>query len=503
MHQVPGLPPGMPGMDTTAGPAHALPPERGRQPQVAGFMLDTVFNKGSDIPQLSNADRLTLVFTASCSIGFFDDPQREGMAEELVRYAGGGAIASVAATRLVYSSENSEFNRMTYETLFGDDPLTICQAVYAAKLARQPERNDRAYIFFGDPLLHLGTPRYEIRFTDAPDTLTALQQHQVAGEVVDGDGNPVAFDGSVEITVYDSEMLKSYEVGTVTTEYALAGPRIFRGSADVTDGVFDFTFIAPLDIGYGGQGARISAYGRSTTADALGLADSLVIDTTITATADDEGPEIVYSFAGRDNFVSGDYLLPGETMILDITDSSGINLTGGAGHAITLTIDNQVENIINLTDLYEYNAGSFTGGRITYSLGELSAGQHVFKIKAWDNANNSSTVEFGAVINAENRLFMTDLLNYPNPMYDRTTFSCYLSAPANRVSLEIFTLSGKRIKHYDRYSVPAGYQEFFTWDGHDDDLDRVATGTYIYKASALSDGFGDAVEAFGKVVVIN
>jgi len=42
-----GLPPGMPGMDTTAGPAHALPPERGRQPQVAGFMLDTVFNKGS------------------------------------------------------------------------------------------------------------------------------------------------------------------------------------------------------------------------------------------------------------------------------------------------------------------------------------------------------------------------------------------------------------------------------------------------------------------------
>ncbi|MBN2226916.1 MAG: type IX secretion system sortase PorU [candidate division Zixibacteria bacterium] len=462
-----------------------------------------VFNKGSDIPQLKNTDRLTLVFTASCSIGFFDDPQREGMAEELVRYAGGGAIASVAATRLVYSSENSEFNRMTYEYLFGEDPLTICQAVYAAKLARQPERNDRAYIFFGDPLLHLGTPHYEIRFTDAPDTLTALQQHQVAGEVVGGDGNPVAFDGSVEITVYDSEVLKAYEVGNVTTEYALAGPRIFRGSADVTDGVFGFTFIAPLDIGYGGQGARISAYAQSTAADALGLADSLVIDTTITVTTDNEGPEIVYSFAGRDNFMSGDYLLPGETMILDIFDSSGINLTGGAGHALTLTIDNQVENIINLTDLYEYNAGSFTGGRITYPLGDLSAGQHVFKIKAWDNANNSSTVEFGAVINAENRLFMTDLLNYPNPMHDQTTFSCYLSSPAHRLRLEIFTLSGKRIKHYDRYSVPSGYQEFYTWDGHDDDLDRVATGTYIYKASALSSGTRDAVEAFGKVVVIN
>ena len=462
-----------------------------------------VFNRGSDIPQLNNSDRLTLVFTASCSIGFFDDPKREGMAEDLVRYSGGGAIASVAATRLVYSSENSAFNRMTYEALFGEDPLTICQAVFAAKLARQPERNDRAYIFFGDPLLRLGTPHYKIRFTDAPDTLVALQQHDVAGEVVDADGNRVPFNGSVEITAYDSEMLKSYDVASVTIDYALTGPRIFRGTAEVTDGEFAFTFIAPLDIGYGGRGGRISAYAQSSMSDALGLADSLVIDTTITSTTDEQGPEIAYYFAGRDNFVSGDYLMPGETMILDISDSSGINLTGGAGHGITLTIDNQVENIINLTDLYEYTSGSFTSGRISYTLGDLSAGQHLFKVKVWDNANNSSTVEFGAVINASDRSLLTDLLNYPNPMYERTTFSCYLSVPANKVSLEIFTLSGKRIKYYDRYSVPAGYQEFYTWDGRDDDLDRVATGTYIYKASATSDQSGESVEVFGKVVVIN
>ena len=56
---------------------------------------------------------------------------------------------------------------------------------------------------------------------------------------------------------------------------------------------------------------------------------------------------------------------------------------------------------------------------------------------------------------------------------------------------------------YNKHSVPAGFQEFFTWDGRDADRDRVATGTYIYKATAVSESSGDRVESFGKVVVIN
>ncbi|UCD17311.1 MAG: type IX secretion system sortase PorU [Candidatus Zixiibacteriota bacterium] len=463
-----------------------------------------VFNRASDLPQLRNADKLTLVFTASCSIAFFDDPTREGMAEELLRLPSGGAISTVAATRVVYAWENREFNQDVYQHLFSSDDLSICQAMYLAKLERQPERNDRAYIYFGDPLLKLGTPQYEIGFTDYPDSLTALQRHDVAGEVIEqNSGAHVDFNGTVEITVYDSEMLKSYQVGANDIEYAISGPRIYRGSAEVADGYFDFSFIAPLDIGYGGTGARISAYAKAPSGDALGLADSIVVDTTISATADQTGPTIAYSFAGRENFISGDYITPGETLILVVSDSSGINLTGGAGHAIILVIDNQVENTVNLTDLFEYTAGSFTSGQIQYDVAELSPGRHVFKIKAWDNANNSSTAEFDAEITESAQLMITDLLNYPNPMYGKTTFALYLSNSASKISLEIFTLSGRKIKHYDENSVPAGYHELYVWDGCDDDLDRVATGTYVYKASAISEHTGSVVEAFGKVVVIN
>ncbi len=477
-----------------------------------------VFNRGSDLTQLRNADRLTLVFTASCSIGFFDDPLREGMAEDLIRLPGGGAIATVAATRLVYSSQNAEFNRYVFDVLFGDDELSICQAVYIGKLLRQysggyvpfKRDNDRAYVFFGDPFLRLGIPKYEIALSDYPDTLVALQKYDISGSVVvKGSGEPVNFDGNVDITVYDSELKKQYTIYNSqgqfndSVTYAITGPRIYSGQTDVTGGDFAFSFITPLDIGYGGNGAKISTYAASDQADALGLADSLSVDKQISATTDNVGPSIDFTFSDRENFISGDNVDAGEPLVLTISDPSGINLTSGAGHGITLIVDNQLEDVVNLTDLFTYMSDSYTMGQAVYNLDGLVPGEHTFSVKAWDNANNSSKVDFAADLLETGQMVMTDLLNYPNPMHESTIFSFNLSSPAQSVKLEIFTLSGKKILSYRRNSVPAGFREFYTWDGRDQDLDRVATGTYIYKATAVAEANGDKVESFGKVVVIN
>ena len=92
---------------------------------------------------------------------------------------------------------------------------------------------------------------------------------------------------------------------------------------------------------------------------------------------------------------------------------------------------------------------------------------------------------------------------YPNPMKEVTTFSFALTSSAGKVSLEIFTLSGRRIKSIEKNSVPADYNEFCSWDGRDADGDRVATGVYIYKLTAVPENSGKAVESFGKVVVVN
>ena len=475
-----------------------------------------VFNRSSDLQKLNNSDRLTVVFTASCSIGFFDNPTREGMAEEFLRLPG-GAVGVVAATRLVYATENHRFNVQVFDVLFGFNDLSIGQSIFLSKLLRQygssfPQQrlNDRKYAYFGDPFLKLGIPAYGIEFTDYPRQLRALSVHQAAGRIIDrGSGATVDFDGEVEIFVYDSEILKTYrginDAGEVadTLIYSRPGPIIFKGVAPVADGRFDFTFTAPLDIGYGGSGARISAYASSAVSDAFGLADSITVSEEIADVTDSLGPEIEYGFSGRREFISGDVITPGETMIIRLFDSSGINLTGGTGHGITLTVDGAVENIVNLTDLFRYDEGSYTAGEIQFDPGDLESGRHDFKIKAWDNANNSSVTEFTAEVMADKSIALADLMNYPNPMEDTTMFSFILTVPAQRVTLEIFTVSGRRIFKYEESPLPAGYNEFYVWDGRDADGDRVATGVYIYKATAYSTRADETVESYSKVVVIN
>ncbi len=478
---------------------------------------ENVFHRSTDLINLTNSEKLTLVVTASCSIGFFDNPDKEGMAEDLIRYTHGGAIGVISATRLVYSSDNAAFNKEIFEVLFADNDLSMAQAFYAAKLARQyiginptPIRNDRNYIYLGDPFVKLGVPKYDIKFTEKPDSLTALQYHEASGEIVEkSSGVHTDFNGTIELFVYDSNIEKKHKVvdddgdSVKTVSYSLNGPAIYRGNADVVDGYFDFSFIAPLDIGVGGNSAKISGYAVSTSSDALGLVDSIPVSLSIISSEDTEGPQVDYSFGQRDDFLSGDKITSGETMTLAIFDSSGINLTGSLGHEITLVIDGSVENTINLTDLFQYSPGSYLSGTIEYETGSLSTGIHSFKVKAWDNANNSALVEFEAELLASGEFMMTELMNYPNPMRENTVFSCLLSSPASQIDFEIFTLSGRKIKSETIGSVPAGYNEFYSWNGDDADSDRIATGVYIYKITAVSELYEKTIESFGKIILVN
>lgn len=470
-----------------------------------------VFTRLNDVPRLNNSDRLPLFFAASCDIGFFDDPQREGMAEDLLAMAGGGAIGVISATRLVYSSQNHLFNMAVFDHLFSGE-LSIAEALFAAKLERSlngNNSNDRKYILLGDPLLKLGVPRHSISFDTPPSSMTALLPVQVSGRVVDQFGSPVIADGTLLIDVLDSDRNKTFRLynsnNTViqTVAYTTTGPTIFRGTASIEAGNFDFSFIPPLDIGYGGQGARVSVYAKLGNSDGVGTIDSMMIADTIAQFADSTGPEIEYSFVAHPNFTSGDLISVDDQLVVTITDSSGINLAGGIGHGIFLEIDGKAENAVNLTQLFEYDQDDYTRGSLSYALPKLATGVHNFVIKAWDNANNPALTEFTASVGSAEKMEIAELLNYPNPMNISTTFSYRLNKMAEKFSLEIFTLSGRKIKSFERYAVSADYHADIKWYGDDADGKRVATGVYIYKALAVTENGGETVESFGKVVVIN
>ena len=476
---------------------------------------ERIFTSADDLPRLNNFDHLPLVFAASCAIGFYDEPKGTAMAEEFLTHPAGGAIGVVSATRLVWSGLNKAYNMTVFDVLFGNDDLSICEAVYTAKLIHQYNsggylaqiRNDRAFIYMGDPFVRLARPRLGVVFSSAPDSLVALEPVTVDGEIVDSLLNPYRADGIIHIEVRDSEKERSHPYGNTdglekTIDYTVAGATIYRGTGVVSLGRFSFQFIPPLDIGYGGQGAGITVYAVLDSIDAAGVVDSIAVTDSIAPFADSTGPTIEYAFSGKRGFVSGDVVDTDDQLEIRLADSSGINLTGGLGHGITLEIDGESEKVISLTNLFEYDRNGFTTGGLACSLEDMQPGQHSFKVKAWDNANNSATAEFAAQVVADDAAVLVDVLNYPNPMGDSTRFSFHAPQRLESFSLDIFTLSGRKIRSFGPYPVEPGYHDDIVWKGRDFAGDRVATGVYIYKAAARSSGDRE-IEVFGKVVVIN
>jgi len=425
----------------------------------------------------------------------------------------GGAIAVVSATRLVYSTANALFNRSAYDQIFGDNTLSICQAVYVAKLTRQnfsgTADNDRRYAFFGDPYLNLGVPRHMVAFTTKPDSVIALATTTIAGVVQDSLGATVSLDGRATIVVRDSRAQKAHIVPLAfgnldTVSYSVNGPILYRGEVPVANGAFSVTFIAPLDVGYGGFDARADVYVAGAFADASGALDSLRIGATIPATQDTAGPVLTVRTPDRANFQSGDRVGVDELFEFTIEDSSGVNLTGGLGHSLTLTINNDVSAQVNLTGAFAYESGSYRRGSASYRLPNLAPGERLFTLTAWDNANNSARMTFTATITADERLAILDALNYPNPLRDGTGFYFTLGAAVSKMALRVFTMSGRLIFEATDSHLDAGYHaDRLRWNGFDHDGDRVATGVYLYTLTAWPESVGEPVSQSGKVVVIN
>jgi hypothetical protein len=478
---------------------------------------ERVFKREQDIPRLKNKKKYPLVYAASCSIGLFFNPYSEGMAEDFLRAEDKGAISVISATWLVYSFDNAALNAKVYDLLLSTDSLSISEAVYSAKLLRRYNDNDRQYIIIGDPLTHLDAPELQVRFTELnPDTLKALSRINFKGEVINRAGQVDSlFRGTAYLLAFDSDKQRNYLMalpwgGVDTVKYSLPGNVIFRGNVQVDQGRFEGSFIVPRDMDYGGENGRISAYvvNSDSTIDGSGALDSITVAGTDTTVKDSLGPEVRIAFVQNQKFVDGDTVQPDPDLIVYVTDPTGINLTGELGHRITLTIDDDWENVLDLTSNFQYDLNSYLQGSLTQKI-SLKEGDHTLKIKAWDNANNSTLASFQVkVISLNKELAINQVMNYPNPFSKFTQFTYELSMPAERVEIKIFTLSGRLIRTMDG-TVSAGFNTGAVWDGRDQDGDKVANGVYIYKVVAKTrftvngEDENREAEAMGKAVVMN
>ena len=76
------------------------------------------------------------------------------------------------------------------------------------------------------------------------------------------------------------------------------------------------------------------------------------------------------------------------------------------------------------------------------------------------------------------KLKIYNAYNFPNPFTNSTKFMFEITEDA-RISLELFTLGGRRIKDFSYNNLKVGYN-YIEWNGRNSFGDVIANGVYIY-----------------------
>ena len=472
---------------------------------------ERILEIGPDLGRIQNGDRQALWIAATCTFGKFDIPNAQSFAEALLLARDRGAIATVATTRLVYAQPNAILNQQYFRFLFENGkPISarLGMAMMWARLQTYDTENDEKFHVLGDPSLRLAIPRYQAEITSLqPDTVKALTVMRVQGKIKRADGADWPdYNGIVRLEALDAQREVRYQSsGNFSIDYALPGNSLFRGEAPIKNGAFTAQFFVPKDITYGGTTGRLNLYFWNDQTDGNGYRAGLPVGGTATSLADKTGPAINIGFVNADDFRSGGVVGTNPILRALISDTlSGVNITGEIGHKIMLTLDGRVEDKIDVTDLFNYDSGSYTRGTVIYPLGKelsKSEGRHTVEIKAWDNLNNSSTVAVDFVVQPQDRLILSEVMNYPNPFRRRTTFT-FTSNLAAEVRVKIFSLSGRLIRALEYFNARPGFN-MLEWDGLDEDGDELGNGVYLYKVIAIQRQNAEILNAeeIGKVVV--
>lgn len=470
-------------------------------------MADERVMVSSDIYSLTNGPRRPLMLSFSCSVGDLDSPYHRSMAQELVTYDGGGAIATISAAAPTYLYPNKLLNTSIYRSLFTSKDSTGTRPVgYALMLAKYSiaaregyESNNVKYICLGDPALELAMPEYRVEHDIASiDTMRTGELYRVDGAVRAGGEVLSTFNGTADVSVQEAEQnVREYvpSLPPVTLVYTLPGKELFRGTVDVTAGRFSVEYVVPRRC-RAGTHARIRTYASSLASDAVGACDTLRIVPSDTLRPNLGPPRINLYFAGQATRVK-----TGSHLLADIEDPDGIAILGSDPQSsIFLEFDGSGYPIY-VTDYFAYEHGSYTSGTVEYPLhAGFSPGPHTALIKAFDNLGAAAVDTLRFEIVEEGVYAVSDVFNFPNPFAEGTNFVFQVTNPA-AARLAVFNVSGTRVWE-KRLEAAAGFNSVW-WDGRDAAGDRLANGTYLYVLEVdFRDAYHREERVEGKAVLL-
>jgi hypothetical protein len=484
-----------------------------------------------DINSWKNKNMLPLFITATCEFSRFDDvdinpatgliSSRTSAGEMVLLNPEGGGIGLMSTTRVVYSAPNYMLNRRIYDYIFATAPdgraMKLGDIIRLAKVSSGTGMNKRNFLLLGDPALRIAWPVQGRVVTDSinhvsvefeTDTLKALSQITISGHIEDREGNLMdGFNGVAEPVVYD-------KVSTVSTlandggspmNFPVTGNVIFRGTTPVKEGKFSFSFIVPLDINYSFGKGMIAYYAHDGSGDVNGSYSEIVVggfsDTNIN---DTEGP-VIKLYMNDTLFNEGGITDTAPTLLALISDESGVNASGtGIGHDIIAWIDDDMPGAVVLNGFFSADIGEHTSGSLTYPFVISEKGEHTVSLRAWDNVNNPSVATLRFVVETSGVFRLTDLLSYPNPATEGTTFTAGHNRSETEidVTITILTTGGAAVRVIREQFFSTGYSlPDIPWDGCSENGSRLARGLYLWRAEAVT-AEGERASAAGRIIIL-
>ena len=461
---------------------------------------------------------LPLWMTASCDIMPFDG-QKENIGETVMLNSKGGGIAFFGTTRTVYATYNEVMN-LAFTKHVLTPGMAIGEAVRLAKRELVEKSSDLTcnklqYTLLGDPALQLNTPRQKM-VVDSINGMPATQGIKLAaGSIVKITGHvelnnetDTDFNGIVTLSVRDAEETITCRLNDRSSTgadkafvYQDRTNYLYRGSENVTEGVFHFTFAIPKDISYTDGSGLMTLYAINVdkTRSAHGENESFELIGSSTALTDSIGPS-VYCYLNSKNFKNGGKVNTTPYFIAELYDDSGINASGSSiGHDLELIIDGDMNQTYNLNNYFEYDFGDYRSGSIGFSIPQLSIGTHKLLFRAWDILNNSTTTELLFEVSEDAGAGEFNVTCTQNPASTNTQFVITHDRPGSelKVTLDVFDLGGRQLWRQTDTVMATNDTVTIDWNLNVAGGSRLHTGLYLCRLT-LNDGDSKTVKVLIK-----
>lgn len=456
---------------------------------------DEYLLKISDLAEVKNQGRYTILSSFACTVGRFDLPNSPSLSEAFLFTERKGAIASIGAMRETYPIYNRQLAMDLTKNIYIDSAPNIGWAfAYAKGMTNSSYTgqrfNSEKYVLIGEPVLSIPLPNTKVEITPEVDTLQALQRVRLKGKVDQGGSGQYALEvlAGAEVRTLQEQVPNSK---TRTNNVEFQGTMLHSQSGDYSNGNFDIDFIMPRKVKFGDTAVQIRTlvWANGKTTYGHGLAKSITLWGTSDysdSLNDTIAPSIEFRPCGIPDSLNRSWNqrlpvtleIPGCVEVV-IKDSTGIDMREEADEGISFEVLNHQD---------AWHPWSFieqTGKRVIARMDLNDSwlpGTYQFQVQAQDILGNRNKQLLQIDLQASLTQALQFVFNAPNPMGNKGTtfyFRDLASHHKSVVSIEIFAQNGRLVKAIR--DVHSGETQ---WDGRDQRGRLLANGLYYYVVRA-------------------